>query len=267
LSAKTTPGTGTNPELAFKIEPSCRTVFRSRAYSIAERRLRVRLEEGFDTVLLVGEAGSGRTALLSALVADLGSTVPVAHLERPPSNGREALDRWGEVTAVAAGSPQVVVIIDDADHLPIDMLVAAHGARLTEGGVRVQFVLGIMPSAHDRLWGMAAHMDDAMTSCTLGGLEEDEVTAYVAHRLAVAGADPKLFTQEALTQVAACARGIPRLINLVCAKACFVSQMNHEARVSAAAVEEAAFVLRLGDLPAVREATDGLDAVEARSAA
>ena len=267
MSAKTIPGTGTNPELAFKIDHNGQPVFRGRAYSTADRRIRVRLEEGFDTVLLVGEAGSGRTTLLSALAADLGSTQPVLHFERSPLNRLEALGRWGEIAAAAEVSRHIVVIIDDADQLPVEMLVAAHDARLAEDGVRVQFVLGAKPSSSERLLGVATSLDDAMAFCGLGWLDEDEVAPFVVHRLSTAGVDPGLFTREAAAQVAIYASGCPRLVNLICAKACFVAQLNHEARVSASSVEEAAFVLRISALPAARESVDPDGAEESRSAA
>jgi type II secretory pathway predicted ATPase ExeA len=189
----------------------------------------------------------------------------VIHYAHPPADIRDACARWREIETAADESRHVVAIIDDADRLPIEVQVAAHGARLVEGGPRVQFVLGAKPCAYERFSGVAAHLDEAMARCTLGRLDDDEVAEFVAHRLGAVGIDRRHFTREALAQVASCALGIPQLVNRICTKACFVAEMNGEGRVSAASVEEAAFVLRLGDVPSGRALDEDHDA--ARSAA
>ena len=53
----------------------------------------------------------------------------------------------------------------------------------------------------------------------LPALQEHEVTSYVRHRLACVDAPADLFTPEALTEIAMLSRGLPRLINTVCARA------------------------------------------------
>ncbi len=44
----------------------------------------------------------------------------------------------------------------------------------------------------------------------------DEVVAYIAHRLTVAGGDPEVFTTAAMQLIAAASDGIPRLVNTLC---------------------------------------------------
>src|SRR5581483_5219939 len=114
----------------------------------------------------------------------------------------------------------------------------------------------IRPASYGRFSSIAAHLDEATASCTLGRLDDDEVPDYVSHRLAAAGANQAHFTREALAHVALCAQGMPRLVNLICAKACFLAGMNNEMRVSAASVEEAAFVLRVGNISVGRASED-----------
>jgi energy-coupling factor transporter ATP-binding protein EcfA2 len=262
VSADTLPGAAAGPEAAFKPNSSISPAFRSRAYVIAERRLRVRLEEGFDTVLLVGETGTGKSTLLAAIAAELAWSHPIIHFGQSPLGGPDALDCWREIAA-AGESGRVVAIIDDADLLPIELQVAAHEARRSEAGPRVQFIFGITPSAFGRFSSAAADLDEAMACCTLGRLDDDEVPEFVRHRLAACGADPAHFTREALAHVALCAQGVPRLVNLICAKACFLGSMNNEARVSASSVEEAAFVLRLGNISIDRLTEDSATSLNA----
>lgn len=243
----------TGPESAFKLNSTTGPAFRGRAYLVAERRIRVRLEEGFDTVLLTGDSGTGKTRLLSTLSAELSRTCPVVLLAQPPFNAREALEKWRDIEA-ARGSRPLIALIDDADYLPPELQLAARDARLEKGATQVQFVLAVKPTAYARLAGSAAHLEEAMACCALGRLEDDEIADFVAHRLESVGADPRYFTREALAHVALCAQGVPGLVNLICAKACLVAAMNDERRVSEASVEEAAFVLKLGDISVGRHA-------------
>ncbi|HLG87592.1 MAG TPA: hypothetical protein VKZ79_10405 [Alphaproteobacteria bacterium] len=263
VSAETLPEVvAAAPEAAFKPNSNIGPAFRSRAYAVAERRLRVRLEEGFDTVLLMGEAGTGKSTLLASLAAELPWTHPLIHFAQPPSSGPDALDCWRKIAA-AAESGRVAAILDGADLLPIELQMAAHEARRSEGGPNVQFIIGITPSAYGRFSAVAAQLDEAMACCSLGRLDDDEVPEFVRHRLAGFGVDQGFFTREALAHVALCAQGVPRLVNLICAKACFLASMNNERRVSAASVEEAAFVLRLGNISVHRLSEDSATSLSA----
>jgi type II secretory pathway predicted ATPase ExeA len=50
----------------------------------------------------------------------------------------------------------------------------------------------------------------------LAPLDEEDVALYIAHRLEVAGGNPKLFTLDACMKIAAMSRGVPRTINILC---------------------------------------------------
>jgi MSHA biogenesis protein MshM len=53
----------------------------------------------------------------------------------------------------------------------------------------------------------------------LGGLAKDEVGAYVAHRLAVAGYTREpLFSESAVTALHRSSQGVPRLVNILAHK-------------------------------------------------
>jgi len=56
--------------------------------------------------------------------------------------------------------------------------------------------------------------------CELVPLAPDEVTAYISHRLTVAGNDGRVeFTEQAFECVATASAGIPRVVNLICDRA------------------------------------------------
>ena len=106
LSAEASTGIGpvfaSESHLSSNVVFDAGPVFRSRAYAIADRRVRVRLDEGFDAVLLTGEAGSGRTTFLSALAAQLGARTPAIRFARAPETLQDALGCWRELEAACA---------------------------------------------------------------------------------------------------------------------------------------------------------------------
>jgi type II secretory pathway predicted ATPase ExeA len=50
----------------------------------------------------------------------------------------------------------------------------------------------------------------------LGAMSLEDASAYIAHRLRVAGGSPELFHAEAVSFIHARARGVPRLVNQLC---------------------------------------------------
>jgi MSHA biogenesis protein MshM len=81
----------------------------------------------------------------------------------------------------------------------------------------------------------------------LAGMARDEVAAYVAHRLAVAGySGPKLFSRGATALLHRASRGTPRLINIVAHKAMLLAYGEGRARIERRDVRAAA-----EDTPAV----------------
>ena len=52
--------------------------------------------------------------------------------------------------------------------------------------------------------------------CRLTPMDEEEVRAYILHRLRIAGCVRQLFSSEALTLIALYSRGIPLNVNMIC---------------------------------------------------
>src|SRR5262249_59626502 len=69
---------------------------------------------------------------------------------------------------------------------------------------------------------------------------EADTCAYILHRLRVAGCAAKLFSDPAMRQVHRAARGIPRLINVVCDRAPLRAYAQGQAPVHAPAMRPAA---------------------------
>ena len=71
-------------------------------------------------------------------------------------------------------------------------------------------------------------------------LTADEITAYIRHRLAVAGGEPELFTDEACAAVHHFSSGVPRLVNLLCDLALVYGYAEQRKQVGADLVEDVA---------------------------
>src|SRR6185312_14409699 len=75
-------------------------------------------------------------------------------------------------------------------------------------------------------------------------LEADAVSAYVAHRLTIAGPSTAVsFTPKALAQVHRLSHGIPRLINLICDRALLAGYSVRTSRITPELVTHAASTL------------------------
>jgi hypothetical protein len=117
-----------------------------------------------------------------------------------------------------------------------------------EGGtgiVQYQLVLACLPEQVERLKRVAASLDAAIAICPLGGLEPDEIRAFIGYRLAAVDADPSLIAPDAVAEIGRRANGAPRLVNLLCAKAQLAAELSNAVRISRDAVEEAAQELGL----------------------
>jgi general secretion pathway protein A len=74
----------------------------------------------------------------------------------------------------------------------------------------------------------------------LNPLSRDETTAYVRHRLRVAGATTDIFSPQALSEVFRLSQGVPRVINVICDRALLGAYSLDRHRVTAALVRHAA---------------------------
>ena len=74
----------------------------------------------------------------------------------------------------------------------------------------------------------------------LAPLAKDEVGAYVAHRLTVAGGKRTLFPPSVISSVARLSKGIPRLINLLCDRALLGAYTQGKDNVDRSIVKNAA---------------------------
>jgi general secretion pathway protein A len=171
---------------------------------------------------LVGNALLSRDDLLRLMLQDLGA-VPkedarlgvLRRASRP-----ELLDLFNDfVGRLRANSEGAVMIIDEAHCLPQatkDQVVEIACFDSNRDRV-IQFLLAGQPAI-----GSGAAMFPDVADVRFGvrarllPLERDECERYIAHRLAIAGANRVTFSTAAIEVIYALSGGMPRLVNLLC---------------------------------------------------
>lgn len=230
-------------EPPFGLTPDTGFFFPAQPHQDAYETLRYALGAGEGFLVVEGEVGTGKTLLLRQLLNSLPERWQAAFVPNP------GLDPRGLYTAIAhefcvsaEGSSedllhrlerhfialaqqdrQPVVLIDEAQALPADTLEAVRLLTNLETEKRklLQVVLFGQPELMIRLREKSTRQILTRISfhAVLRPLSRTEVATYVQHRLKVAGRDTPLFTQWAQRRLWRVSRGLPRLINIIAAKA------------------------------------------------
>ena len=222
-----------NPDPAF--------LFPSAQHATALTLLEYALESQAPFCVLTGEIGSGKTTVLRHFLRTHDVNLTIGLISNTHAGFRSILP-WaaaalgiraaGEsetaqyealvdfVVAEYARGRRTLLVVDEAHNLTTTIL---EELRLlsnlnSEQDLALQVYLVGQPELRDKL-EQPALTQFAQRVCVdfhLGSLTLEEVRAYVAHRLSVAGGDPQLFRAEALEFIHMRTGGIPRLINQLC---------------------------------------------------
>lgn len=143
-----------------------------------------------------------------------------------------------------------VLVIDEVQNLSLPLLEEIRILSDLEAGRKLlQVVLVGQPEFEDqlRLPRMRQIAQRVTVHCTLRPLDREEVSAYVPHRLRLAGggAESVRLTQEAVDLVHHATGGVPRVINLLCDKALSIGQRVRTSRIGPELVLTALADLRM----------------------
>ncbi len=232
-------------EAPFRLTPDPRFLFLSARHREAIAHLRYGLDDGAGFVAITGEIGAGKTTLVRSVLRESEDDLEYAYVLDPNLRGVELLaeinqdlglpsqgDRRALLAALhehllerrRAGA-RVVVVIDEAQALDVETLEQLRilSNFETETAKLLQIVLVGQPELRDLLARPELEQLGQRVAVRfhLGALDRRETVAYVEHRLAVAsgGSVQGLFSRAALARVHREARGLPRLINVLCHRA------------------------------------------------
>ncbi len=229
-------------ELPFNITPDPHYLFFSRHHRAAYDHVMygIRQRKGF--IQLTGEVGSGKTTLCRAVLAELGRTVQTALILNPCLNeiqlmrailrdfglkniGSDMLKLIEKLNTFLLKKMQaggnVALLIDESQNLSPQLMEQIRLISNLETAQQklIQIVLIGQPELAQKIADPALRQlrQRITVRYHLGPLAEDELPAYVAHRLRMAGSDGRIvFEPKALRLAFAHSQGIPRLINALC---------------------------------------------------
>jgi MSHA biogenesis protein MshM len=235
-------------QLPFGITPDTEFAFATRSHQQALNTLLVALAGGEGFVKIVGEVGTGKTLLCRRLLASLDpGRYVTAYVPNPLLDAAALLAAIAEELAPACapsvGEPhhllkrlnstlldhaargqQVVILIDEAQALPLATLEALRllSNLETEKRKLLQIVLFGQPELEVKLADTAVRqLRQRITfSSRLEHLDRDEFALYLEHRLRVGGYRGKsLFSSPATAKLRRASGGMPRLVNSIAHKA------------------------------------------------
>jgi general secretion pathway protein A len=267
-------------EPPFSITPDPRYLYMSDAHREALAHLLYGLGTGGGFVQLTGEVGTGKTTLCRCLLEQLPPRVDVAFVLNPKVSDVELLagvcdelripyppgttSRKLLVDALHrhlleahSRGHRTVLIIDEAQDLAPDVLEQIR--LLTNLETTTEKLLQIILIGQPELVHLLEREDlrqlaqRVTARYHLQPVGQADTRAYILHRLAVAGQKEPIFTEGAMRQVHHAARGVPRLINVVCDRALLGAYTEDQRRVTASIVRRAAREV-LGPAPRRRAA-------------
>jgi general secretion pathway protein A len=280
-------------ENPFNVNPDPRYLFLTPGTQEALAGLTYGIQNRRGIILLTGEVGTGKTTLLNkllnwlrqqqattafifntqlsveqlfdCLMADFG--IPCESHSKSEMLMR--LNRW-LLDRYRAGET-AVLIVDEAQNLSSQVLEEIRLLTNLETSTEklLQIVLSGQPELKERL--KQPHLRQLRQRITLrcetSPLSLAETHGYIAERLRIAGANGEpIFSPEAIESVYNHARGIPRVINLLCEHALISAFVDRQRPIPAPAVDEVAREFELDRVvPAAPPASSG--SVESYAAA
>ncbi|MFC3034174.1 ExeA family protein [Pseudoalteromonas fenneropenaei] len=228
-------------EKPFSIAPNPEYLFLSERHKEALANLQYGLGDAGGFVLLTGEVGTGKTTITRTLLASLPENTQVAFILNPTLSAQELLaticDELKQSYPEQASLKQLtdvikqkllnnhqagghtMLIIDEAQHLAPEVL---EQLRLltnleTDHKKLLQIVLVGQPELQQLLQRTELRQLAQRITARyhLLPLSEQQVFAYIQHRLQVAGCERGLFAADAIRLMYQLTGGVPRLLNLL----------------------------------------------------
>ena len=251
-------------EKPFSILPDPDFLYWSRSHELAFAMLEYGLLNHAGFTVITGDVGCGKTTLVRHLLNHLGDEVAVGLLTNLSGDGEDLLE-WillalgqpieGRSPAVLydqfraftirqyAEGGRTLLILDEAQALSA---AALEKLRMlsninADKDQFVQLILVGQPQLKQLLHQpeMAQFAQRVSADFDLKPLALDELIAYIAHRLMVAGRGRRrCFTLDACRRIHAASRGIPRVVNILCDTALVYGYARNAYIIPAAIVDE-----------------------------
>ena len=229
-------------ELPFRLSPDPQFLYLSKQHARAKAYMEstIWFTDGF--VVITGEIGAGKTTLIETFLHELQKDVIVAQINQtqlsPTAFLQSVLVQFGfspfkmkkpEVLATLnqflieqyANGRKVLLIIDEAqnlNHKVLEEVRMLSGIETTKDKV-LRIILAGQPELNEKLDSpeLVQLVQRVRLRFHLSALSAPDMTAYVEHRLEVAGSQGRrIFQDDTFPLIFRYTGGVPRLINTLC---------------------------------------------------
>ena len=229
-------------ELPFRLSPDPQFLYLSKHHARAKAYMEstIWFTDGF--VVITGEIGAGKTTLIESFLRELDKDVVIAQLNQtqisPLGFLQGVLVQFGfspfkmnkaELLATVnnflieqyAAGRKVVLVVDEAQNLSNRVLeeIRLLSGIETSKDKTLRIILAGQPELNEKLNSpeLVQLAQRIRLRFHLTALSNEEATAYVAHRLEIAGAQGRpIFSPDAVQLIYRYTGGVPRLINTLC---------------------------------------------------
>ncbi len=252
----------------FSIAPDPSFIYLSEKHREALAHLMYGLESDGGFVLITGEVGTGKTTLLRNLIAQVPENQDVAFILNPRLTVRELLESLCDELSIDYPTDSTlsikqyidrlnrhllrthslnrstVMIIDEAQNLSPAVLEQIRLLTNLETNERklLRIILIGQPELGKTLdrHELRQLAQRITARYHLEALDNDDVHAYIAHRMRICGVSVEVFTRSARRLIYRQTKGIPRLINVLCDRCLLGAYVGSTHRVNRRIVSHAA---------------------------
>ncbi len=252
-------------ELPFRLSPDPQFLYLSKQHARAKAYMEstIWFTDGF--VVITGEIGAGKTTLIETFLRELQTDVVIAQINQtqlsPTAFLQTVLVQFGfspfnmkkaEVLATLnqflieqySAGRKVLLIIDEAQNLTNRVLEEVRllsGLETTKDKV-LRIILAGQPELNDKLnsQDLIQLTQRVRLRFHLTALTKTETTAYIDHRLEVAGSQGRrIFAEDTYAIIYKYTGGVPRLINTLCDTCMMAAFTQNTDHVSAESLQAA----------------------------
>ena len=259
----------------FDISPDPSFLWLSEKHKEALAHLKYGIIDDKGFLVLTGDVGTGKTALIQYLIHSIDLATIVVTIPDPDMSRldffnflaselkmRQTFKSKGEflihfkkfLLKAFSTYQKVVLIIDEAQRLNHELLdeIRLLGNIDLNGLMLLNiFFIGQNEFASILMEEKNRSIRQRISAnYQIGPLSAEEIEEYIRHRLLVAGAAKQIFKLDAIKQIYHYSKGYPRLINIICDRALMTGYSSGQAMITTAMVDECAQELNvaLGDV-------------------